>query len=268
MTTSRLASSTFFPCFTTILICSVAAHAELITMQIDSDQSMLQLSMPFENVDGETLHLLPQAPGTLTAHFTGTATVDVTADKISVLLAADAITFPDSFYPRGPSLGPEPADLAGQVIDPNPDNTHTFYAVRNMLMEIGSFPTTLEPTGSFSVSQHVVIVHSDRWYFGGSLSPDGSTGSGYVGSADYPIIKTNAPSMAGSFEQIGDQYILTIPVQIPWNINSYVTSLRPEAGTFQGQIVAVATVPEPSTFALACMALVGGLFVWRVRVSR
>ncbi len=30
----------------------------------------------------------------------------------------------------------------------------------------------------------------------------------------------------------------------------------------------VEVVPEPSAFALACMALVGGLFVWRVRVCR
>lgn len=257
MTTSRLAFSTSFFCFVTILTCSVAARAELITLQIDSDQSLLQLSMPFVNIDGETLQMLPQEPGTLSASFTGTAIVDVTADEISVHLEADAMTYPGPFYPHGPATGPEPADLAGQVIDPNPENTQTLYAVRNMLVEIGGFAAKLEPTGSFSVNQHVVIVHNERRYFGGSLLPDGSTGGGYSTYETNPIFKTNASSLAGSFEQIGNQYILTIPVEIPWNIYSYVSSLRPEAGTFQGQIVAVATVPEPSSLALAILAFVG-----------
>ncbi len=232
---------------------SDVARAEILTLSLDSDASELQLSVTFRNVDDDLLPLEAQQQGTLTARFTGTVLVDITSGSIGILVQADAITYAGSFLPPGQGgsfNNPGPADLAGQVVNPDP-SAQGFYAVRDMELEVASLPTTLGSDGQFALTNQLVFVSGERSFFTGTIN-----GGGFTGFETATIIKSNAASTLGSFEQVGNQYVLTVPIEIPWPIGIGTTSLTLETGTLQGQLVAVVQVPEPTTTVMLVIGVV------------
>ncbi len=121
--------------------------------------------------------------------------------------------------------------------------------------------------------------------------PAGGSNSANWGYADFPNNLTevgaymNSASPYGTFDQVGNVWEWNETVLVEGSVlyadirggsasitaPSYFVAgaklgIWPVGGSTTG--FRVATVPEPSSLALACMALLSGLFFWRVRVRR
>lgn len=265
MTTFRLSLGVCLLCFTITHSSPECAYADTITLYLDSDQSTLQLSATYRNANDELVHFEEQAPGTLTAHFTGTATVELASDSIQgILINGQALTHAGLFSPEGfsePFDTLSPADLAAKIVNPGL-LIQASYAVRDMDLDIFGFATPLSPIGEFAINSQLVVVSGTRDYRSGSF--EAGFFLGYYDDA--PIVRPNASTSSGSFQQVGNQYVLTVPVEIPWTLSQTSSDLLAVSGTFQGQIVAVATVPEPNTLILFAIAIGGSCpFVKRIR---
>lgn len=217
------------------------ASAALIELELDSARSTLNLTAVFENPLGDQLPLEEQGAGTLTAHFTGTARVDLTPNTIALEILTDAVTQAGLFLPtpQGAPFGaPASADLAGRVVNPVPSG-QGLYAARDMGLNLGSLPIAIDASGNIDVSGVLGVLSYQQAFFTGTAD-----GTGVIAYPFSPQFVANDALALGSFRQVGDEYVLTVPFEIPWTIGPFTQSLVPVSGRLHGQFVAVASVPE------------------------
>jgi len=227
-----------------------------LALTLESSQSTLALSGTFENELGETLPLVEQAPGSLVAHFQGSALVDMTGATLALEVLADAIQLPGEYFPAWLDPDPQGADLAGAVVNPVVAQQGA-YAVRELALQLASLPITMNPAGEFAVTSVLCVGEADRTFFTGTL---GSGGVSFHTTST--IFENNESALLGRFEQVGSLLVLTIPVDLPWTISAGTTALQATSGRLTGQIVATALVPEPSTIALL---VIGGVLLLGIR---
>jgi hypothetical protein len=233
------------------------APAAPVTLTLDSAQSTLTLSGTFVNSQGQSLALTEQSSGSLIAHLQGNALVDATLTAIGFQVEADALELPGAYAPPGlHGMAMEPADLAGQVLNPVPDE-QGLYAVRDLLMTLATLTVARDAQGRFPVTTALGIVTAERPFFVGTPGEGGTT---FHPSGT--IFENNESSLLGQFEQVGSLLVFTLPVELPWSIPTLSSDLQATSGRLTGQIVATALVPEPTTWTLL---LSGVALVWCVR---
>lgn len=232
------------------------ARADILTLPfaIDASQSYVTLSGDVEGL----FPLLEQAPGSLTTAFggslsaqlarTGGVFTDVKFDPINTMTVADQA---GPFQPFN-----APGELAAQV------SIGSILAVATYRNSVGHLNGGFVPislAGSFPLSAIRIVMSTTLDAEALPLAP----------AASNPNTLNELLAGSGNFSVVGNTATLIVPftVSISSNRNDLGVVLNQ---TFTGQIVATATVPEPSSWMLAAggMLPVVGLLLLRKRVSR
>ncbi len=235
-----------------------SARAELVTFNLQNT-SALTLSGS-ATVGGNTYLYTAQGANSLLTSYLGSVTAD-----IDNLLNPTSIAFQSAIMDASISGQWTPSDLSpagpGAPSDANYGmSVNAIVAVarlRNVGFNLAAVSTTVN-AGSFAVSgQNLtyttgdIDVHSVP--FGGGATA-ALTGSG-----------ANSSANMGNYSVAGNIATLTIPVtfSVDYEIaDAGVTGTN----TFTGNLIAVATVPEPSSMTL--LALCGAVLITRRRSSR
>lgn len=230
-----------------LAFCPLRAGAAT-TFVIDPNQSFVTLSGEIPGVGP----LLTQLPGSLTSNFLGTLEVDLdTAGFISFPGGGsfDVFAHPGSFQPGG-----LPADFAGRVEEVLP-GIDAFVTIRDLIGDVTGSAAPLALDGTFSVDNTRVDI----------LSGIGESEIGGLrGVSDFSGgFLVNDSVDLGSLTTIGNDLVLAIPFD---RIEPLSTTVGTIELAISGQLVAVATVPEPSTFVLLGLGGLAFAFVCR-RVS-
>ncbi|HEY2838871.1 MAG TPA: DUF3466 family protein [Pirellulales bacterium] len=215
------------------------------SVAIDPSQSGLTLS-----ADINGFPFIEQTPGSLTSALAGSLTVDLigspgawTDIRFHSANPIQAVGHAGPFQP-----GNGPADLASFVsLDNDGEPLLASLASRNTILDASSGFLSIGPDGGVSLDGLLSTLTTTIDYdLPGIISGSGGAhASGPIGGR-------------GSVVQVGNTLYITIPIDLSF------TTQPPELGggatfnyRYTGQIVATATVPEPSTFALAGLAILG-----------
>ena len=257
---TRLSSLIGVVAITALMSVAVSSQAAMLTFNVDQGASYLNLSgliayhYPSPTDAGLTSN--PQATGSMSNPWGGTITADLTGGVLTFTGGSVITAAPN---PGAPFIG-NPTHTTGI------DN----YGIWSSgLISVGS----LSITGSY---QGLVLdipagtVHNGATpsgmnlsFTGGAIEYNGfapALGGAFVGtSAMAGSGGTGANTTAGlvSLTTVGTTELLILPIQFQ------TTGGSGRVENWSGQIIALATVPEPSTIAVALLGL--GLLAARVR---
>jgi hypothetical protein len=227
------------------LLCLPAiTRAELIPFHLNSSQSYLDAS---GNAFG--LNFGPQAPGSMRSYFGGTMLVDLTAGVFTfsggssiVGLLNPAGPFSSVPYPGGPWPG-NYGVTAGPTFIPGYNFVliNGVYTGMTLDLTTGTAQNGVAPTGMTDTWTGGTLI----WGAANALVPTGPytpIGGGASGMAG--VFGANTSAALASF----DGYTLTLPI-------TFHTTGSNRYEDWTGQLVA--TIPEPSSLALAGIGLLG-----------
>ncbi len=200
---------------------------------IDPNSSVLN----FSGVASDGSTLLPQSAGSFTSHPSGTVVADIVAGTITFPGGSQS-TLSSSNGPFAPLN--EPANFAGT-------GPATVFAIRNDIGDIVGAARPIDGGGNFSATAVLPIL-------GGSFDYTAGIFSGSVDLTVSPAFTNNVPVLQGLLQQVGDQLILTIPIDTSSEllINGVVVG----TAHYTGETVARMTIPEPSSAVLAVFGIV------------
>lgn len=236
------------------LLFLVSQPAYAISLSIDANQSFLSIVVGAYDGPVFVPFTTPQVPGSDSASLSGLLLADIGVGSIS-FPGGSSIVFEDQPTdmqpgPGGVLPGSAPAnyglivDLQGLVSGPG--------AGRGIEADISGGPAaiignTFDSSGlDLAVTAGVLDVNL----------------SGFANIVDSIIISSNSglnSDPAGQLDLLGDQATVTIPIHVEALIPVEVSPgvVLPLVAIFDGQIVAVGLVPEPSSIALTGLALIG-----------
>ncbi|MBI2826213.1 MAG: hypothetical protein HYX69_16150 [Planctomycetia bacterium] len=217
---------------------------EAAVFTIDPNLSMLNFSGTDSNGDP----LSPQSADSFTASLSGTIVADVVAGTIAFPggSASALETHPGPFSPFG-----LPANFAGTAGNP----VVAVFAIRNEVSDIVGAARPIDFAGNFSAAAALPILAGTFDYFVPSL------GAGSIDLTVSPGSTSNTPALDGLLQQVGNQLILTIPVDTTSQFFNGPFLLG--TARYLGQVVATAEVPEPSAAWLAAAGAVCCLAIGR-----
>ncbi|HEY4308770.1 MAG TPA: PEP-CTERM sorting domain-containing protein [Pirellulales bacterium] len=246
-------------------LCSQAA-ASPIVFTIDPSQSSLTLS-PSTSIGGSPLPWSAQGANSLVASYSGTISVDLTANSIQLLSVGSQITAgnsgewsPGTDYsgdnyiyndPTSPYvLASAPANYGVTTILPQglgggyPSDT----ATRSLAFALSDAAAKPLVGGSFDEAGSAVSILSGTVFYnqGGSPPITNLAGPG-IG-----VTPTQGVAGFGTIDIVGGQYVLTLPISFTTSFGIVVLDV---ASTYSGILVATAPVPEPATWALVAVAV-------------
>jgi hypothetical protein len=249
--------------FILLLLASLCSQvsASPIVFTIDPSQSSLMLS-PNTSINGSPLQWSAQGANSLVASYSGTISVDLTANSIQLRSAGTQITAgnsgdwtPGTDYsgnsytyndPTSPYvLASAPANYAITTILPQglgggyPSDT----ATRNLAFSLSDAAAKPLVGGSFDEAGSAVSILSGTVFYnqGGSPPITNLAGPGVS------VTPTEDVAGSGTLDIVGGQYVLTLPLSFT---TTYGVVVLDVASTYSGVLVATAPVPEPATFTL------------------
>ncbi len=236
---------------------ATAASANVVTFTIDSSQSSLTLSL--YTLDGAPISSA-QTPGSDTTSLSGTVNVDLTGTTIEFLPTADT-QFALQAVPQAP-LPDGAAGTAPAQIGLNLDLTGIasgVVAARNYLGDATSGPIP-RVGNTFDASQLTLnLVTGNTAY---NLTVLGSPVSGSFDNNN----ATPNDLTGGTLDFAGGVYTLRVPLHVGGEARVQGVTVQ---DLYAGEIVATATVPEPSALALGLWGVGGwGLLAIRKRIRR
>ncbi len=217
------------------------------TFTIDPNQSFVTLTAEVPGVGP----MLEQLPGSLTTNFMGTIEVELGVPGQIAFPGggvADFLAHPGSFLPGG-----SPADFAGRIENVPPSGDTAFVTLRGVSFDTTGAAVPLSAGGDFSADGLVfdILGGIGEVQLGPTLV-SALLGGGFL---------VNDTAVPGSLETIGGDFFLVIPIAATTSIPGT------PAGTIEmaisGQLVAVAPVPEPSTFILLAIGIAAFITVCR-----
>lgn len=206
---------------------ATAPQAATVTYSIDPAQSSLRMTANYSNIP-----LTEQAAGSLTDSYSGTITGDLVGSTITFAGSSAIVA---NLHPSAP-FAPTPS-VAGSVDNYGGNVLTATIAFRSIVLDIASGTATHGSATTAPLS--FTSGHAD--YDAVSLG---------VGVGTINLIGQSAANAAVGAVTIvtsGSTETLTIPVSITYPGD--VTAL------FEGQIVAVRTVPEPASLAFGALGL-------------
>jgi hypothetical protein len=211
-------------------MCS-AVQAAVFT--IDSNLSVLN----FSGTDINGAPLVAQANGRFTAHPSGTVIANISGGMIDFPggSASALDSDPGPFQPFN-----APANFAGQTAAGD-----ALFAIRNEVSDIVGGPQPIDLAGNFSAAATLPIL-------AGTFDYDvAGFGSGCISLPVSPGSTTNSPAAEGLLQQVGNQLILTIPIDTTSTF--LINDIAVGHAHYVGQTVATMTIPEPATITLAVL---------------
>ncbi|HEY1599939.1 MAG TPA: PEP-CTERM sorting domain-containing protein [Pirellulales bacterium] len=190
---------------------------------------------------------------------------------------------PGNFLPDangGDATGPDPAGTGGApaqfgLLVNIPGLATGYISISSALSDISDFSAGGTPLsgGSFDATQQNVLVTQGSiayWISAPALSATPLFGSSVIApptlAAQNGVDSAgNSNGQVGSVTTIGGVTTITLPIFADQVVS---VSGLPVDVVFTGQIVATATVPEPTTFALAGFGIVGLMLVATRRLRR
>lgn len=232
----------------------------MLTFTVDQGASYLNLSglitYHYPSATDQGLPANPQTPGALSDQWGGAITADLTGGVLTFTGGSSIIA---ALNPSAPFVG-NPTHTTG--ID-------NYGELASGLISVG----TLSITGSYqglvldipagTVQNGATPVGMTLAFTGGALEYSGfapALGGAFVGTSAMQSssgVGANTTSNLVSLTAVGSTELLIMPVQFQ------TTGGSGRVENWSGQIVAVATVPEPSTIALALLGL--GFFAAQIR---
>lgn len=239
-------------------------QAALVTLNVNQANSSLTISgSVFVVALNSTFPMQEQLPGSLTTSYTGTITVDVddlfNPTSIAIIGSnLDAVV--SSIYL--PTVGGEPLIPAAPgdygVFVPVPGDGYG--SVRGLIMNVSAASTGVA-MGNFAVT-------------GQTFSPTTGTldvfAAGLGGGDTTPLTQSglNNSASLGNYAVSGGQITLTIPADFTIGFSvqdEMMATVVTGSVQFVGSVTAVAAVPEPTSFGLALMPVLGTVLLRRPR---
>jgi hypothetical protein len=230
---------------------SAPAEASPLTFTIDSAQSHMSFAI---ETTGGTQVSSAQTPGSDSTSLSGTVKIDLTATTIQFLTTADT-----QFALRPLAQAPQPGGAPGTAPAQYGLNLSIpgvgggVIAARNYLGDVTSPPIPLAGT-TFDASQV-----TSNLVVGNTAYNLVVFGSPVVGSFD-----TNFPALnmltAGSLAFAAGTYTLTLPILVkgPVSLAGFTVN-----DVYAGELVATATVPEPTSILLLALGACSSLLFHR-----
>ena len=240
------------------------ARATPFLFTIDNSQSSLNISVYIGGSpdDGGTLITSPQTPGSDTTTISGTINVDVTSGSLQFLTTGDT-NYDLQSVDQAPLPGGDPGTAPAQYgLNIAVGTLETGVgAVRGMVTDATSDPIGLA-SGTFDASQVMLSIST------GGLDYNLTGFSPASGNADLTGNSGTNAATGGLYTSDGSTATLTLPVYVDVPVTVMVGTLAlPLDAILQGQIVATAAVPEPTTLSLLALGLLG-LVGWARSRSR
>jgi hypothetical protein len=252
----------------TVLLLPTTAKANVVDFLLVQPSSNLTANVTLTGpVLGGTKASVPQAAGADTTTYFGHLYVDFQPGTIqlmpgsSISAAINGVWAPHDPVSSNPS-GPPPAGA-------DPGNYGlafpTIQLVANqygLVLDNGapgipSTPMAIDGGGNFALAGQAMHYTAGRQAFVSAL------GNSTASTIDFPTIFSTSSADIGNWN-VGTQ-TLTIPIhsKVTFNVTQDFDGID-ESNFLTGQLVAVPFVPEPSSFVLAALGLIG-LVVWRRR---
>jgi hypothetical protein len=231
------------------VIAAVAGNALAVSlpMTLDPAQSSITLNGTFNS-----LPLAPQGAGSTTASYSGSITVDVNnllnPSSIQLLGSSAVAAVTGPWRPEaggGPAAGnPGVGQDANYGLQLAGGALGTAYAaIRNLQFNVTSAPAAVVG-GAFPSTQSLNVVSG---LFAFNLPPAFMSPPGQDDLSGDTL--TNAAAMSSTYSVAGSTATLRIPINIVDQDDLTVV--------YSGQLVATGRIPEPSSLALICVALMG-----------
>jgi len=222
---------------------STKAIGEAITFTVDPTESSLTISASLNAPLVGNVPLVEQAPGSLTTVYGGTVEADVTGTTVEFVGGSSIVASNSGVW--APGLGGTneinaPANYGGHGSDSVFIYTITVDAAMRRI-EVDATSGAIPITGGVFPAQTLVFSFPSN----ANSVLDYSTSGVASESGSYPLsgFSTNGIGLMGSLNTVGDELVLTIPVD--YTGKGWIISQDDLQYTLTGTLVARATVAEP-----------------------
>jgi hypothetical protein len=231
-----------------IVYCAGDLRAAPLTLSLDSSQSFITLSGSFSNIPA-----MGQGAGSLTANYSGPISIDVdnilAPTSIQITGSSADASISGQWLPEaggGPAAGnPGTAQDANYGLQVSAGALGNAYAaIRNLEFNVTGGPSAVV-AGAFPSTQTLGVTSG---LFAFNLPPALGDPPGQDDLSGNTL--TNASASASTYSVSGSTATLTIPISIT-DVDDDLTIV------YTGRLVATGQIPEPSSIALVCLALVG-----------